>query len=179
MEPYVEIAVAWSTWTDVACLGSGEAIGLLFGEIRSKRSAGAARRIITSEARANAKMILGRYGKIKRLPSVLWNFMITEAKLIVNRPEADAEVMLFLVESGQRRKGIGRMLMDRFVEKAKRADSKRISVYADDLASNWRFYENYGFRRAGEFHDNWSSYYNMERAIGIRFVLDLDGGRQG
>jgi len=174
LEPYVEIAAAWSNWTNIACLDSGEMIGVIFGDTRAKDSIGAGRRLIVSEFRACAKIVLGRYGKVRRLPTLLWNFMMTEMKLLVNRPEADAEIMLLLVDSKQRGKGIGRTLVDRFVNNAMDSGSKRVSVYADDIASNWHFYESYGFKRAGSFFDNWSTYYNGDRSMGIRFILDLD-----
>lgn len=173
MEAYVEIAVSWSNLTDVACLDNGELVGLIFGEIRGRHVKGFPTRIVHSEMKAGAKLVLGRYGRIKRLPTVLWNFLMVEMKLLVNRPDADAEVMLFLVDSKYRGKGIGSVLMDRFVDVVKQKGSTRISVYADDQASNWRFYENYGFKRAGVFYDNWSSYFNKNRSMGIRLVMDL------
>jgi len=178
LQPYVEIAAAWSNWTDIACLDTGEMIGVLFGDTRAKDSRGAGRRLVASEIRACGKLVLGRYGRVRRLPTLLWNFMMTEMKLLVNRPDTGAEIMLLLVDSKQRGKGIGRTLVDRFVDRASKAGSKRVSVYADDLASNWRFYENYGFRRAGQFFDNWSTYFNGERSMGIRFSLDLDGSHR-
>lgn len=173
MVPYIEIASAWSNWTDVACLESGELIGLIFGETRGGHNEAFPTRVISSELSATAKFILGRYGRIERLPTVLWNFLMTEMKLLVNRPDADAEVMLFLVDSKFRGKGIGRILMDKFVGVARQNRSKRVSVYADDQTSNWRFYEDYGFERTGVFYDNWSSYFNKNRSMGIRLVLDL------
>lgn len=173
MEPYIEIAAAWSNWTEIACLDSGEVIGVIFGETRAKHSKGASRRLIASEIRACAKIVLGQYGKLKRLPPLVWNFMMTEMKLLVNRPESDAEIMLLLLDSRYRGKGIGRSMVDRFVNEAIEAGCKRVSVYADDLASNWHFYESYGFKRAGLFFDNWSTYYNGVRSMGIRFILEL------
>ena len=175
MEAYVEIATSWSNWTNVACLDSGELVGLMFGETRGRHAEGFPTRIVSSELNASAKLVLGRYGRIERLPTVLWNFLITEMKLLVNRPDADAEIMLFLVDSKYRGKGIGSVLMDRFIMAAKEEGSIRMSVYADDQTSNWRFYENYGFERASIFYDNWSSYFNGTRSMGIRLVLDLLG----
>lgn len=179
MEPYVEIAAAWSNWSDVACLDSGEAVGVLFGEARAGSQAGAGRRIVGSELRACAKLALGRYSKVERPLPLLWCFMMTEAKLLANRPEADAEIMLLLVDSRHRGKGIGRMLVDRFVRNALEHGSRRLSVYADDKTSNWGFYESYGFVRDGLFFDNWSTYYNGYRSMGIRLVLDLTGKKTG
>jgi GNAT superfamily N-acetyltransferase len=174
MVPYIDIASSWSNWTSVACLDSGELVGLMFGEVRGRNAEVFPTRIVSSELRACAKFVLGKYGSIERLPAVLWNFLMTEMKLLVNRPEADAEIMLFLVDSKHRGKGIGSVLMDKFVGVARQMGSTRISVYADDQASNWRFYENYGFERAGVFYDNWSSYFNMNRSMGIRLVLNLE-----
>jgi len=174
MEPYVEIAAAWSNWTDIACLDSGEIIGVMFGDTRAKDSKVVRRKLVASEIRACAKIVFGRYGKVKRFPTLLWSFMMTEMKLLVNRPERGAEIMLLLVDSRQRGKGIGRTLVDRFVRNALEAGSKRVSVYADDIASNWHFYESCGFRRAGLLFDNWSTYYTGDRSMGIRFILDLD-----
>lgn len=179
MEAYIEIASSWSNWTDVACLDSGELVGLIFGEVRGRNADRFPTRIISSELSASAKFVLGRYGRIERLPSVLWNFLMTEMKLLVNRPDADAEIMLFLVDSRYRGKGIGSVLMDRFIMAAKEDGSTRMSVYADDQTSNWRFYENYGFERASIFYDNWSSYFNRTRSMGIRLVLDLRGSPKG
>lgn len=178
MGPYIDIASEWSNRREVACDGSGKVIGLLFGEVRGRdrrgrKGKGVGWKIMSSEVRVHARFILGRYGRIENLPGVLRNFMTTELKLIINRPEADAEVNLFLVDSEHRGRGIGRMLMDRFVDAARRAGATRVSVYADDHASNWAFYEKYGFKRVGVFYDNWSSYYNRTPSHGIRLSLDL------
>ncbi len=178
MGPYIDIAVGWSNWTEVACEPSGRLIGLMFGEIKGRTPGGRKRmgvgtRVLTSELKVHAKFVLGRYGRVERLPAVLRTFGTTELKLIINRPEADAEVNLFLVDAEFRGMGLGRTLMDKFVEAARRRGAKRMSVYADDHASNWAFYERYGFTRTGKFYDNWSSYYNRHDSYGIRFSLDL------
>lgn len=178
MAPYIDIAIGWSNWTEVICDPSGRVTGLMFGEIRGRDSVGRKKmgvgmKILTSEMKVHAKFVLGRYGRVERLPAVLRTFGTTELKLIINRPEADAEVNLFLVDAELRGMGLGRKLMDRFVDAARSRGAKRISVYADDHASNWEFYERYGFKRTGMFYDNWSSYYNRHDSYGIRLSLDL------
>jgi GNAT superfamily N-acetyltransferase len=172
-EPYVRIGLDWSNWTCVACDDSGEVVGLVFGEIRGLDGSRSISGVVRSEIRAFGGTAVGRYGKMERMLPALWNFMMTEMKLLVGRPEADAEIMLLLLDESYRGKGIGRDLVDRFADAARKAGSKRMSVYTDDQASNWRFYERYGFKRASQFYDNWSSYFEGRACTGIRFVVEL------
>ncbi len=181
MGPYIDIAAGWSNWKELACDDGGRLIGLLFGEVRGRtprgrKPMGTGWNILASELKVHSRFVLGRYGQVKNLHRVLRSFGMTELKLIINRPEADAEVNLFLVKSEDRGKGIGTMLMNRFVAAARGAGSRRVSVYADDKASHWEFYEHYGFQRTGTFYDNWSSYYNLIDSYGIRLAMDLDNG---
>ncbi len=168
-EPYVRIGYDWSNWTCVACGPSGEVIGLIFGEIRGIEGSRNISKMVRSELRACTGIALGRYGKVRDMTRLIWNFIMTEMKLIVGRPDADAEIMLLILDEQQRGKGIGRELVDRFAKVAKAADAKRMSVYTDDQASNWRFYERYGFTKASVFYDNWSSYFEGHHSMGIRF----------
>jgi len=172
-EPYVGIGRAWSNWTCVACLDSGEVIGLVFGDIRGVSDSSSIRRMVRSEAAAFGGIAIGRFGRLERTVPLIWNFMMTELKLIVNRPEADAEIMLLLLDEKYRGKGIGRELVDRFASAARGHGAKKMSVYTDDQASNWRFYESYGFARARLFYDNWSSYFEGKPSTGIRYVMGL------
>jgi ribosomal protein S18 acetylase RimI-like enzyme len=98
---------------------------------------------------------------------------LTELKLKVNMPRSDAEIRLFIVDSKHRGKGIGGMLIDRFLHTARDAGSTLATVYTDDKTSNWQFYEKYGFRRVGTFHDNVTSYFCNVDSTGMIYVLDL------
>jgi GNAT superfamily N-acetyltransferase len=173
LEPYVGIGIAWSNWSCVACLDDGEAMGFIFGDIRGLEGSRNIRRTVESEIAAFSGAALGRYGKLENLGPLLWNFMMTELKLLVNRSFADAEIMFLVLDERHRGKGIGKELVERFAKVAREAGSKRMSVYTDEEASNWRFYERYGFKRAGQFYDNWSSYFGRCPCTGIRYVVDL------
>jgi ribosomal protein S18 acetylase RimI-like enzyme len=172
-EPYVRIGHEWSNWTCMVCTDSGDLIGLIFGDIRGIEGSRSISKMVRSELRACTGIVLGRYCKVHGMPRLLWNFIMTEMKLIIGRPEADAEIMLLVLDEPHRGKGIGRELVDRFARAAKAADAKRMSVYTDNQASNWRFYEKYGFTRASTFYDNWSSYFEGHRSMGIRFEKHL------
>jgi len=173
MEPYVTIGVEWSNWTCVAHDDSGAVIGLVFGDIRGLPGSRSIRRVFVAEAKAFTDFTLGKYGKAETLVPFLWNFIMTELKLLIGRPEADAEIMLLVLDEKHRGKGIGREMVDRFVNAARKAGAKKVSVYTDDQASNWRFYERYGFRKGRVFHDNWSSFWEGHASNGIRFELKL------
>lgn len=172
-EPYVGIGLAWSNWTCVMCDDEGRVNGLVFGDIRGLERSSSIRRMIRSELVACTGVALGRFGRVERLVPLLWNFIMTELKLLVGRPEADAEIMLLLLDEEYRGRGIGRELVDRFARAAKESGAKRMSVYTDDQASNWGFYERYGFKRASVFYDNWSSYFEGHASKGIRFEMDI------
>lgn len=172
-EPYVLIGREWSNWTCVACADSGDPIGLIFGDIRGIEGSRSISRVVRSELRACTGIVIGKYGKVRGMPWLLWNFIMTEMKLIIGRPEADAEIMLLVLDERHRGKGIGRELVDRFARAAKAADAKRMGVYTDNQSSNWRFYEKYGFTKASTFYDNWSSYFAGHRSMGIRFEKHL------
>ena len=173
MEPYIRIGLDWSNWTCVVCSDSGEVLGCVFGDIRGLKGSSSIHRVVRSEVRALAGTLVGRYGRFERLHSMLWNFLMTEAKLIVGRADSDSEIMLLILDERFRGKGIGKELVDRFAKAARDAGAKKMSVYTDDQASNWKFYERYGFRRAYQFYDNWSSYYGGRHSNGIRYVMDL------
>lgn len=173
MKPYIKIGVEWSNWTCVVCDDSGEVLGLVFGDIRGLEGSRSIRRVVMSETEAFSVFALGTYGRAETPVPLLWSFVMTELKLLIGRPQADAEIMLLVLDERFRGKGIGKQLVDRFVNAAKNAGAKRVSVYTDDQASNWRFYERYGFRKASVFHDNWSSFWEGHSSNGIRFVLEL------
>jgi ribosomal protein S18 acetylase RimI-like enzyme len=106
-------------------------------------------------------------------PVVLWHFFVTEFKVLVNMPRSDAEVNLIIVDSKHQGKGLGKKLMDRFMKAARDSGCRLVTLYTDDQASNWRFYEAIGFRKVATFHDGLTSYFVERDAKGIVYVLDV------
>jgi len=101
-------------------------------------------------------------------------FFFTEFRLTVNRPDADADITLVVVDSKFRGMGIGKALVDRFVKVAEDAGAHAVLVYTDDKTSNWRFYEIYGFKKVITFYDGISTYFAGQPANAIYYILNLD-----
>jgi len=170
MEGYVRTFVVRSNWTEVAYDSSG-VIGLLFGRIgRLRDKAGS--QSVASMMGMIPQFLFGTHGQ-RTSPIVLWHFFMTELKVLVNVPRSDAEVNLIIVGSEHQGKGLGKKLMDRLVGAARAAGCRTVTLYTDDQASNWRFYEVIGFRKVATFHDGLTSHFVERDANGIVYVLDI------
>lgn len=172
MNEYVGLALPVSNWREVACR-DGVVIGAAFGMIsrafRQKSFLSAAR----TELALPRRLLIDERYRIPRRYRAILSYILTELKLALNIAGYDAVLTLLLVDEGHRGRGIGRALTDRFVRAAKETGGRRAMVYTDDVASNWRFYENYGFRKVSVFRDNWSGYYNGTKTKGIIYDLQL------
>jgi GNAT superfamily N-acetyltransferase len=172
MEGYIESCLMNANWTEIAYDSQG-VIGFLFGRIDKYRGEVAVAGSLFGELPMLAKHIVGKYRKTPGILVLFWTLLLTELKLKVNMPRSDAEIGLFIVDSKHRGKGIGGMLIDRFLHTARDVGSTLATVYTDDKTSNWQFYEKYGFRRVRTFHDNVTSYFCNVDSTGMIYVLDL------
>ena len=170
MEGYVRSFLVRSNWKVVISDSQG-VIGLLFGRIggsKAKEGGGS----LANELGMIPQFLFGVNGQHVS-PVVLLHFFLTEFKVLVNVPRSDAEINLIIVDSKHRGKGLGKKLMDRFIAAAKEAGCRLVTLYTDDQMSNWKFYEIYGFRKVGTFHDSLTSYFAEKKATGIVYTLDL------
>jgi len=116
--------------------------------------------------------IARKVGAAKSFP-LEFRSALTELKILLKNPESDSEVALLVVDDKFRGIGIGRHLLERHIEHAKRKGAHILSVYTTDPGCNWGFYEAYGFKRAVEFEDDIGSYLEGSRSKGLIFTLDL------
>jgi GNAT superfamily N-acetyltransferase len=172
MEGYIESSLMNANWTDIAYDSKG-VVGFLFGRMDKYHGEAAVAGSLSGELPMLAKHIVGKYRKTPGILVFFWTLLLTELKLKINMPRSDVEIRLFIVDSEHRGKGIGGMLVDRFLHAARDVGSTLATVYTDDKMSNWQFYEKYGFRRVGAFHDNVTSYFCGVDSTGIIYVLDL------
>jgi len=172
MEGYIESSLTDANWTDVAYDSHG-VVGFLFGRIDKYRGEVAEKESMFGEIPTFAKYIVGKYRRTPGILTLFWTVVLTELKLKLNMPRSDAEIRLFIVDSEYRGRGIGGMLMDRFLHTVRDVGSTLATVYTDDMMSNWQFYEKYGFRRVGTFHDNVTSYFCNVDSTGMIYVLEL------
>jgi GNAT superfamily N-acetyltransferase len=172
MEGYMQYSLDSSNWTDIACTDEGM-VGFLFGRIEGLPGPPAPDRGVLGELPSLLASILDHDRRDARMLAFLWSLALTEFKLRVNTPASDASVEMFIVGSEWRGKGVGTLLLDRFLDAAKGAGCRRVTLYTDELMSNWRFYENRGFRKVATFHDNITSHYSGLPAVGIVFAKDI------
>lgn len=169
MKAYVQINRIGSTWLEVAMIDD-KIVGFLFGRLNKDYTALDRIKSIIPSLWILLKIRLGKYGKLAEPMTFLKQLMATEQKVQFHTPQADGEVMLFVVDSSHRGKGIGRALLNRFLKRARFLNSRLISVYTDPL-SNWRFYEKYGFERYGTFIDDLNTYIKKTETEGFIYII--------
>ena len=173
MEGYVESSLMWSNYAEVACV-DGAVVGFLFGKIDMTWKDRSRIKEIGQELSMLLRWIVRDPLVLARSFGLMWNVWITELKVAENRPSgSDAEIELFIVDSRQRGKGIGTELINRFLIAARQAGSSVVTVYTEDLQSDYQFYEKRGFRRVATFHDDVTSYFANRTSNAIIFALDL------
>ena len=169
----VEWYVGSATWKETACV-SDTAVGILFGKIDSDLTSLGRLRIFLTHVTVYLKLLFGLYGKLPHRLTSIKNGISSERKIATNSPEVDGEITFFAVDAAYRRKGIGKALMGRFIDHAKRKGARRIFVYTTDPGSDWAFYERYGFRKHSSFRDSFMSFAWKEEVAAIIYILDIE-----
>jgi len=172
MTLYVEFYYYSATWLDVACV-DGRVVGLLFGRIDRDGGMFGKIRSRLGHSKVYLKLITGRYWKASDRFKLMKSAMSDDRNITKNSPDADGEVMLFVVDGKFQGRGIGRALMDRFLQRARKVNSKRITVSTNDIGCNWGFYDKYGFKLQGSFRDSFTSFVRKEEIKNLIFSIDL------
>lgn len=172
MEGYMRYSLESSNWTDMA-VAEGDIVGFLFGRIDGLPDAPVPGTSMFGELPSLARTFLARERVTPNVLRLFWSLVMTDVKLALNTPRSDAAVEMLIVDSAHRGEGVGGMLLDRFLGAAEASGSRLVTVYTDELMSNWRFYEHRGFRRVATFHDDITSHYSGSPAKGIVYVMEL------
>jgi ribosomal protein S18 acetylase RimI-like enzyme len=162
-----------STWTEVAVV-SGEVVGFLFGSVDKMKKEGDPLGKLGDMFWMFGEFFSGNRHRWRITLRTALSFFFTQFRLEVNRPDADADISLLIVDSRFRGRGIGKGLVDRFIRMARDAGAYAVTLFTDDKISNWKFYELYGFKKVVSFYDGISTYFAGERANAIYYVLELD-----
>lgn len=171
MVGYMQYSLDSSNWAEIAISGE-EVVGFLFGRIDGCGEAPEKSHL--GELPSLLRSIIRHDRKSPRLLRFAWGVAMTDLKLRLNTPPSDASVEMFIVDSRHKGKGIGSALLERFLSAARDTGSTRVTVYTDDLMSDWRFYERRGFKKVTTFYDNITSYYSGTRSLGIVYAMDLE-----
>jgi len=161
-----------STWRQLACMDNVP-VGLLFGTIY--RDLGALRKLKVPlmHASVNAKVLMGLYGKTPDRLAWIVGGIATEKDIKRGRAEADGKIDLFVIDPAYQGKGIGKDLLQGFVEHAISRGASRISVDSLEFES-WGFYVKNGFTKLNAtFRDALHSKIRNEDVKGYQFVMDF------
>jgi GNAT superfamily N-acetyltransferase len=168
LEGYLWLA----TWRQLACIDNFP-VGLLFGTIYSDLGALGRLKVPLMHATVYAKVLLGLYGKTPDRLAYIMGGIATEKDIKRSGPEADGEITFFEIDPVYRGKGIGKDLLQRFVEHAICKGASRISVNSLEFES-WRFYAMHGFTKlSATFRDATHSKIRNEDIKGYHFVMDI------
>jgi len=171
MVAYVELSLFWSTWCEVACI-SNEVVGFIFGRIEKDASPIKNFKTYSKTLYTLLKLILGRYGRLKQPVTFIKKFWATESIVEEKMPKADGSIELFAVSSRHQGKGIGRKLMNRFLQFARMKKARLITVYTDPI-SNFKFYEIIGFKRHVTFDDPFNTYMEGKKIPGFIYTYQI------
>jgi ribosomal protein S18 acetylase RimI-like enzyme len=177
MKGYIGYSVGLANWTDMACASEG-VVGFLFGRIDKYPGAPVPKRSPLGELPTFIRSFFIENRMTPKSISFTWSLFLTELKVKLRIPKSDASIEMFIVCSKHRGKGVGSELIDRFLRAARKSGSSLVTVYTDNMMSNWQFYEKRGFKRVETFHDNITSHYSGLDSTGIIFALDLREGKQ-
>lgn len=169
MNAHIDSCYALSTYSELAIVDK-KVVGFIFGRIKRRfNPINFLKRLVFIAIR----FLRGKYGNRKNLFRFIIPCIQEANNLNKNLPPNEGEVVLFAVAPKYHNKGIGRMLMDRFVSHALRHGSSILAVPTDETVSYW-FYERYGFRKWAEFKDSILSYCARKPIIGFTYQLVLN-----
>ena len=172
MRSYIDFCQVSATWKETACV-SDQIVGFLFGRIDCELGMIGRLRTSFGHGAVYLKLLLGLYGHVSHRLTIIRSALADDKNIAANSPDADGEVTFFVVDSAFRGRGIGKALMDRFLQHAKIEGARRMTVYTTDPGCNWGFYERYGFKLHASFHDNFTSFARKEEVKALIFAVDL------
>lgn len=168
MKAYVELSLNVSNYSQICC-DNERVIGFLLGSTGkveiSKKGKYENRKLFW-------RILTGKQWKIKRRFRFLLAFILSTIKIELLSSKFDGELVLFVVDSKYRGRGIGRMLLDNFL---KYANAKKLTtIYlSTDIESNWRFYEKYGFKKYRDFYDNGLSVMKGRKITSFIYFIEI------
>lgn len=127
----------------------GRARGLLFGNLPTGLLE-EAREVLLTVA-FMLRRLLWRRGEMEPIArAALWRAISREALYYIHTPRGKAAEIGVLTSQEGWRGGIGRALMDAFVEEVRSRGVKRVDLGSDSELA-WGFYEKYGFERVASW----------------------------
>jgi len=166
-----EVCDGVSTYSELAIV-DGEVAGFIFGRIERHFTLIYKCRLVPRYLSLLGSFLLGRFGRRWELVKLVGILLREGQELRGNVPPSEGRIEYFAVSPEYQGRGVGRKLMDRFVQYAGRHGVQALSVFTGETVSFW-FYERYGFQRWAEFDSPLGSYLHGKPIKGFSYRLPL------
>lgn len=144
---FFESYLTQSHYRKVAINEDGEILGYLLGKNRQKKSFTLWLQNIFMKIKYLFHILIGNFGERKRIFQLLKLQDKAYEAVIPLGEEFDAEIELFFVHKEARGLGIGRDLLEDFLNNyCKNNQLKNVVLFTDE-SSTYEFYDKYGFKR--------------------------------
>ncbi len=98
-------------------------------------------------------LLLGHFGNRRKALTKLRETTSISPEIAKREKEFDAVVNLFMINSGNRGKGFGKLLLNNFINECKENDIKTIGLFTDS-ESDYGFYTQFGFVKYSGFNND-------------------------
>lgn len=149
----------------------GEARGVLFGSLPSSKLK-SLRQELMFAAMLFRRLVWRRSEMRPFARAVLWHSTTREYLYYLHTPRGRAAEVGSLTSEEGWRKGIGRALMDAFVQEARSRGFRRVYLGTDTELS-WGFYEKYGFKRVAAWPNHAYDYTLPDKDV-TAFIYSLE-----
>ena len=107
-------------------------------------------------------LLTGKFGKITTAYRVIC-CMLKEAEIVMkDRNLYDQEISLFFIDQSCRGQGLGKKLMNNYIDYCKQNNVSSV-ILLTDAGCNYGFYDNYGFKRINEIHSKYFAHVELEK----------------
>ena len=152
---YFESSLIGSNYTDFVVDYDGRVLGYLMASIPEKASVGSVirekLRLLKMYGRFCFHFLAGNLGQRKQVLESLALGKSLDDIVYEHEDDYDSEITLFFVSDELRGQGVGRQLMERYLQCCQAQGVKEIFL-TTDLACNVGFYDHYGFKLEKAFH---------------------------
>jgi len=176
-EYYLKTCLNWNQHLDVILDKNSNVKGVLFG---SKEDSSFIKELLFSRKERqinkwkNQHLNTGAFGERKKAEKLLANFKFNDQQGEKDAELFDSEINLFIVSPELKGRGLGRKLMDRYMDFC-RSNEIATAFLWTDADCNYSFYQKYGFKLHDTFQSSNLSHNNKhkETADGMIFYIDV------
>ncbi len=144
---FFESYLTQSHYRKVAIDKEGKILGYLLGKNRKKKSLSLWLQNILMKSKYLFHIFIGNLGQRKRIFQLLKLQNQAYETVIPQGEEFDAEIELFFVDKQARGLGVGRLLLEDFLNNYCKNNMLKNVILFTDESSTYEFYDKYGFKR--------------------------------